>query len=114
MGSVANGNTPTGYTNGDAKRLRWTLDLTFANMVQIVILLVSVVYFGARVEAHLGDSQRHQSAEEKSRAFDDRFALRVEPLMIQIRQLREEIEDLRDAIRRDTERHERQLERGAK
>ena len=74
------------------KRFNVTLDL--GNIIQISLLLIAIVAFGTRVESHLGDTQIHQTAEEKARAFDDRFNLRVEPLLIEIRNLKREIERL--------------------
>lgn len=58
--------------------------LTLGNVISIGAILLAIILFYTKMEAHVADSQIHQSIEQKEASFDSRFALRLEPTLYRI------------------------------
>jgi hypothetical protein len=71
--------------------------LSIAGVIAMVSMVFYVGYTWAIISTHLTDIERHQTAREKELLVDERIALHLLPLRVEIREMNKKLDILLEA-----------------
>jgi hypothetical protein len=68
--------------NGETTLSRWTFtrQVSIGNIIAVITMLVTVLFFYVRATQHIADSQLHQTQTEKELLIDNRVELHLKPI----------------------------------